>query len=182
METKIDPELLTEYQKAKAECEKLNGRIQSLQANLTEAEKLLGDAKQKLKDAEVMQASESLITIKDVEAARKKTAGLKTIADNLQFVADNLEKSISKAAGSMPGVQNREQAASRKIFRQHSEALLKGIKEVAGEQIDQYIVSLSVSHPETVPHPLPGNLGEILKQPERMNSLRNSMREALLKS
>ncbi len=182
MKTNIDPDSVTDYQKAKSEREKLNDRIKSLQVNLAEAEKFLGAAKQELKEAKTAETSDSLITIKDVETVRKKTENAKDKVNNAQFVCDNLEKSINKAAGSMPGVQNREQAASRKIFRQHSEALLEEIKVLAGLQIDEFIVSLAIAYPESTPHPLPGQLGAILRQPERMNALRNTMREALLKN
>ncbi len=182
MKRKIDSKLVEDYRSAKAECGKLDGDIKTLQANFAKSEEFLANAERELKAAEIYEKDALLVTIKEVEDAREKVTSARTKVDTIQVVCSNLDKSIKRAAGLMPSAQNHELSASRRIFMQHSEALLKEIKELAGEQIDQYIVSLAISHPETLPHPLPGNLGEILRQPERMNSLRNSMREALLKS
>ncbi len=173
-------ELIKEYQNVRVEREKLEENLKSLQASFAESEEYLSTAERELKEAEMAENSDFLITIKDVETARKKITNAKTKVDTALVVNGNLEKSIQKSSGSIQSINNRELSVAKRIFMQHSEVLLEEIKEIAGQQIDQYIVSLAISHPETVPHPLPGNLGEILKQPERMKSLRESMREELL--
>ncbi len=176
---KIDKELIKEYREIKAEKDAQEKSLNSLQEDFVESEKYLSEADSKLREAEKSQQSSSLITIQDVQSAKRKTQEAKNEADDARCVCDNLGTAIKNALSTIQKNTTRETEVSRKIWKEYSQIMLADIEQEAGDKIKRYLAALVISHPGLTPHPLPGRLGSILNQSEELRELQNTIRGEL---
>ncbi len=177
----INKDFIKEYLEIKSEKTAKEKGLEKLRNGFVETEKALDEAQTKLREAEEAQRDNSLITIQQVEAAKKKALKAKDEVDSAQTVYDNLNTAISNAHTTLKEINTRELGASRKIWIEHSEIMLSEIRELVGDRIDCYLASVKKAYPEMNPHTLPTSFGVILKDTQKLKALQGTIQSEIFK-
>lgn len=172
-------ELLNEYQAIEKELDSQQENFQSLQASLTESEDHLLKSQHALKEAEKFQKSKSLITIKQVQDAKKETLKAKGAVEDSQRVCDNLETTIQNGSKMIQKAMTNKHRIMQRIWNLYAQQLLDEIEGKVGEKFEQYLIAIVAGNPGLIPHGFPGERGKILHDKAKAGELRRKLQEEI---
>ncbi len=176
---KADKTLIKEYRAIRDEVDSQQKNFQSLQASLTESENHLLQSQKALKEAEKLQLSESLITLKKVQDAKQETLKAKSVVEDSQRVCDNLETTIQNSSMMIQKASTRKHLIMQRIWNLHAQQLLDEIEGNVGDKIEQYLVAIVAGNPGLMPNGFPGERGKILHDKAKADELRRKLQDEI---
>jgi hypothetical protein len=176
----VDNGLVEEFKGVEVELANQQANFILLQEKLSEAEDNLRKSQLALKEAESFQNSNSLLTLQQVQDARKSTQKTQRKVDDFQCVVDNLSTTIKNATSAIQKLQQKKQAVLQRLWKQYTGILLGKIENSLGDLIEKFYVSVITSEPGTRPNNF-GCVDRLNKlKPEDIIKLRAQLLEEIL--
>ena len=163
---KVNQELAESYKNIEGQIKEQEEDMASLSKKSDLVQRELNQAVASLEIAEREAKNNNLITVKDIENARKKVQYAKyTVEDHCQAI-ENLKRAITNAGTSVQKLHKQKAVIEKKIWEEYREIIRAEIKDMLGGRMEKFWTAIICANPDTIPTHLgfPGDLNFLAKK------------------